>query len=137
MKVRIQRFGRSRGPEVGRPAQALADAHVARPFAAALAVGEGVEVGFFRRFAEADVAAEHQRFCGGFRYWVGTRCPTLVAQHFLSAWMMLSVLWPVSSLGRGAEGRPLHGLAVGVYAYLVGERPLPLAGWQRDDLSGD
>jgi hypothetical protein len=50
---------------------------------------------------------------------------------------MLSVLRPVSSLGGRADGRPLHGLAIEIYAYIIGECPLPLAGRQRDDLPGD
>ena len=49
----------------GRPAEALADAHVAGALAAPLAVGEGVEVGFLVGLARADVAAVHHEGGGG------------------------------------------------------------------------
>jgi hypothetical protein len=60
----VGRRGGGRG-YAGRPAEALADAHVAGALAAPLAVGEGVEVGFLVGLARADMAAVHEGGGGG------------------------------------------------------------------------
>jgi hypothetical protein len=109
------------------PAEALADAHVARPLAAPLAVGEGVEVGFPSGLARADVAAAHEGCGGGGISECGWRSGVL-GPGSIPRLLMVPVLEVAVPLKRGIGARSLHRFSICFDLY-VDSCSLTLARW--------
>ena len=122
--------------DVGSPAEALADAHVAGPLAAPLAVGERVEVGFLGGLARADMAAAHEARGGGGSWWSSLGVWVCLRGALgLRMGMLALVVVRLVFLGRRPGRRSLHRFVVRL-GVDIDRGSLPLAGGQGDDLAG-